>query len=164
MNILQDDKDTATSCAQLGFSRKIKMRRANTECVYSVLKADNHTCSAGPMQRHTHFKVIIYFLAASFFLSNILSCGKLSLLRNHRSLLVTVFAITISPLSQLLILFCCHKKYIFCISFLHRTASAGYFSLSVKSVFGYRGPRVFEYSFQIYHRSLCFDLTFRFLF
>ncbi|XP_042072621.1 uncharacterized protein LOC121813148 [Haplochromis burtoni] len=38
-----NDKDTAASCAELGFSRKIKMRRANTECVYSVLKADNHT-------------------------------------------------------------------------------------------------------------------------
>uniref|UniRef100_I3KV94 Ig-like domain-containing protein n=1 Tax=Oreochromis niloticus TaxID=8128 RepID=I3KV94_ORENI len=36
-------KDTTTSCAALGFPRKIKMRRAYTECVYSVLKADNYT-------------------------------------------------------------------------------------------------------------------------
>ncbi|XP_026036612.1 uncharacterized protein LOC113029808 [Astatotilapia calliptera] len=43
INTFLNDKDTATSCAELGFSRKIKMRRANTECVYSVLKADNHT-------------------------------------------------------------------------------------------------------------------------
>uniref|UniRef100_A0AAZ1X8A5 Ig-like domain-containing protein n=1 Tax=Oreochromis aureus TaxID=47969 RepID=A0AAZ1X8A5_OREAU len=43
INTLLNDKDTTTSCAALGFSRKIKMRRAYTECVYSVLKADNYT-------------------------------------------------------------------------------------------------------------------------